>query len=68
MTMHNARYVKGNVDHTYIPRKKCGRATQSVAKTVNLTNLGLKNYMKESRARFLTAVRSVNIELNEPIQ
>ena len=68
MTMHNARYVKGNVDHTYIPRKKCGRATQSVAKTVNLTNLGLKNYMKESRARLLTAVRSVNIELNEPIQ
>ena len=33
-----------------------------------LTNLGLGNYVKESRERLLTAARSVNIDLIEPIQ
>ena len=68
MTMHDALYVKGNVDRIYIPRKDCGRATQRVAETANLTNLGLKNYIKECRTRLPTAARSVSIDLNEPIQ
>ena len=41
---------------------------QGVKETVNLTNLGLENYVKESRERLLTAARSVDIDLIEPIR
>ena len=68
MTMHNALHPKSNVDRLNIPRKEGGRGLQGVEKTVNLTNLGLQNCVKESRGRLLTAVRSLNIDLIEPIR
>ena len=68
MIMHNALHPKSNVDRLNIPRKEGGRGLQGVEKTVNLTNLGLQNCVKESRRRLLTAVRSVNIDLIEPIR
>lgn len=39
---------------------------QGVEETVNLKNLGLENYVKESRERFLIAARSLDIDLIEP--
>ena len=35
---------------------------------MKVTNLGLENYVKESRERLLTAARSVDIDLTEPSQ
>ena len=67
MTMHNAIHPDSNVDRFYIPRKEGGRGSQCVEETVKLTELGLENYVKESRERLLTATRSVNIDLIEPI-
>ena len=66
--MHNALHPKRNVDHLYIPRKEGGRGLQGVKETVKLTNLGLENYVKESRDRLLTAAKSVDIDLIEPIR
>ena len=68
MTMHNALHPESNVDHLYIPRKEGGRGLQGVGDSVKLTNLGLENYVKESRERLLTAARSVDIDLIQPIQ
>ena len=68
MTIHNALHVKSNVDRLYIPRKKSVTGLQGVKETVNLTNLRLENYVKESRERLLTAARSVDIDFIEPIQ
>ena len=68
MTMHNALHPKSNVDRLYIPRKEGGRGLQGVKETVKLTNLGLENYVKESRDRLLTAAKSVDIDLIEPIR
>ena len=67
MTMHNAIHPDSNVDRFYIPRKEGDRGLQCVEETVKLTELGLENYVKESRERLLTATRSVNIDLIEPI-
>ena len=33
-----------------------------------MTNLGLEDYLKESRERLLTTARSVDIDLIEPIR
>ena len=63
ITMHDAFHPKGNVE-----RKESGRGLQGVEETVNLTNLGLENYVKESRERLLTAARFVEINLIEPIR
>ena len=41
---------------------------QGVKETVNLTNLGLENYVKESRQCLLTDVRSVDIDFIELIR
>ena len=69
MTMHNALHPKSNVDRLYIPRRKeGGRGLQGVEETVKVTNLGLENYVKESREHLLTAARSVDIDLIEPIR
>ena len=68
MTMHKALHPKSNVDRLYIPRKEDGRRLKCVEEIVNLTNLGLENYMKESRERLLNAGRSVDIDLIEPIR
>ena len=68
MTMYNALHPKSNFDHLYIPRKEGGRGLQGVEKTVKVTNLGLENYVKNSRERLLTAARSVDIDLIEPIR
>ena len=45
-----------------------GRGLQGGKETVNLTNLELENYVKESRERLLTAARYVDIDLIEPAQ
>ena len=52
LTMHNALHPKSNVDCLYIPRKEGGRGLQGVEKTVDLTNLGLENYVKEFKSAF----------------
>ena len=41
---------------------------QGVKKTANLTSLRLENYVEESREHLLTAARSVDIDLIEPIR
>ena len=68
MTIHNEPHPKSNVDHLYIPRRKGGRELQGVEETVNLTNLGLEYYLKDSRERLLNVARSVDIGLIEPIR
>ena len=65
MKMHNALHLKSNVDRLYIPKKEGGRRSQGVEETVNLTNLGLEIYAKESRERLPTPVRSVDIGLSQ---
>ena len=67
ITMHNALHPKTNVDRLYIPSKEDGRGLQGVEEAVKLTNLGLENYVKEFRERLLTAARSVDVDLIEPI-
>ena len=67
MTMHNALYPKSNVDRLYIPTKEDGRGLQ-VEETVNLTNIGLEDYLKEFRERLVTTARSVDIDLIELIR
>ena len=67
MTMNNALYPKSNVDRLYIPTKEAGRGLQ-VEETVNLTNIGLEDYLKEFRERLVTTARSVDIDLIEPIR
>ena len=57
MTMHNALHPKSNIDHLYIPRKEGGRGLQGVDETVKVTNLGLENYVKESKERLHTGAR-----------
>ena len=59
--MHNALHPKSSVEPLSIPRKEDGRGFQGVNETVNVANLGLENYVKESREGFLAAVRSVDI-------
>ena len=68
MRVHNALHPKSNVDRLYIPRKEGGRGLQGVEETVKVKNLGLENYVKESRERLLTAARSVDIDSIEPIR
>ena len=68
MRMHNALHPKSNVDRLYIPRREGGRGLQGVEETVKVKNLGLENYVKESRQRLLAAARSVDIDLIEPIR
>ena len=67
ITMHKTLHWKGNVDHLYLPKRQGVRGLQGVKKTVKLTNLGLQNYVKESRERLRTAARSMNIDLIDPI-
>ena len=67
MTVDNALHPKINVDRLYIPTKEGGRGLQGVKEMVKVTNLGLENYVKESRERLLTAARSLDIDLIEPI-
>ena len=68
MTMHNALHPKSNVDSLYIPKKEGGRGLQGITESVKLTNLWLENYVKESTVWLLTAARSVDINLIEPIK
>ena len=53
MTMHNTLHPKSNIDRLYIPRKEGVRGLQGAEESVNLTNLGLENYVKESREHLL---------------
>ena len=68
MTMRKALHPKSNAHLLYIPKKEGGRRLQGVEETVNVTNLGLENYVKESRQRLLAAARSVDIDLIKPIR
>ena len=68
MTIHNALNPKSKVDRLYIPRKEGGRGLQGAEETVNTSNLGLENYVKESRERLLAAARSLDIDLIEQIR
>ena len=62
MTMHNAIHPDSNVDRFYIPRKEGGRGLQCVEETVKLTELGLENYVKESRERLIEPIWKTTIE------
>lgn len=64
MAMHNALHLKSNVGKA----KNDGRGLQDVEKTTNLPNVGLENYVKESRESLITVAKSVDIELTEPIR
>ena len=66
--MRNALHPKSNAHLLYIPKKEGGRRLQGVEETVKVTNLGLENYVKESRQRLLAAARSVDIDMIEPIR
>ena len=68
MTMHNALHPKSNVDRLYISRNEVGRGLHGVEEAVKLINLGLENYVKKSGECLLTAARSVDIALVEPIR
>ena len=68
MTMHKVRHPKSIHDRLYIPRNEGGRVLQGVEEAVKLTNLGLENYVKESRECLFTTARSVDIDLIELIQ
>ena len=68
MPMHNALHPKSYVDRLYIPKKEGGRELQGVEEAVKSTNLRLENYVKESGERLLSAARSVDIDLIEPIR
>ena len=68
MTVDNALHPKINVDRLYIPTKEGGRGLQGVKEMVKVTNLGLENYVKESRERLLTASRPADIDLIEQSQ
>ena len=68
MTMHNALHSRSNVDRYYISRKEGFGEIQGVEETVNFTNLGLENYVKDPRQHLLTAARSVDIDLIKPIK
>ena len=68
MTMHNALHPKSNVHGLNISKKEGGRELQGVEETVQMTNLGWENCVKESRECLLTAARSVDIDLIEPIR
>ena len=68
VTMRNALHPKSNAHLLYIPKKEGGRRLQGVEETVKVTNLGLENYVKESRQRLLAAARSVDIDMIEPIR
>ena len=68
MTMHNTLPPKSNVDRLYISRKVGGRGLQGIEEAVKFKKLGLENYVKESKERLLTAARSVDIDLMEPIR
>ena len=50
--MHNALHPKSNVDRFYIPMKEGGTGLQGVTETVNLTSLGLENYVKRVQIAF----------------
>ena len=66
--MDNELYLKSSVDCLYTPRKEGGRGLQGAEETVNLTNLGLDNYVKESKESQFTAARSVDIDLTQPVR
>ena len=66
--MDNELYLKSSVDCLYTPRKEGGRGLQGAEETVNLTNLGLDNYVKESKERQFTAARSVDIDLTQRVR
>ena len=68
MTIYNALYRKSKIDIFQIPRKEGGRELHSVEETVNLTNLGLENYTKQSREHLLNAARSLVIDLIDPMR
>ena len=67
MIMHNALHPTSDAHRVYIPRKVCGRGSKDVNKSVNLTNFGLENIVKEIRECLLPDVRSVDIDLIEPV-
>ena len=65
MTMHNALHPKSNVDGLYIARKEGGRGLQGVEKTVNLTNLGLENDVKDSRELYVLIMSRTRFRVNQ---
>ena len=52
MAMHDALHPKSNVDCFYTPMKEGGAGLQGVTETVNLTSLGLENYVKRVQIVF----------------
>ena len=57
--MHNAHHPKSNADRIYLPRKEGGRGLLNVEDTINITTLGLEEYVVLSDERILSATRNV---------
>ena len=59
ITMHKGLHPKSNTNRLYIPRKEGGRGLLSIEDTVDLANLGLKSYVRNSCERLLVAARQI---------
>ena len=59
LTMHNGFHLKSNVDRLYLSRSESGRGLTGVQDTVETANLGLGNYVRNSKERLLIAARTI---------
>ena len=59
LTMHNEFHPKSNVDQSYLSRSEGGRGLIRVQDTVETAILGLRNYVRNSKERLLTATRKI---------
>ena len=59
-TMHNGFYLKSNVDQLYLSRSEGRRGLIGVQYTVETAILGLGNYVRNIKERFLIAARTID--------
>ena len=59
LTMHNGFHPKSNIDRLYLSRSEGSRGLIGVQDTVEIANLGLRNYVKHSKESLLIAARTV---------
>ena len=59
LTMHNGFYPKSNVDRPYLSRTEGGRGLIGVQDTVEPAILGLRNYVRNRKDRFLIAALTI---------
>ena len=57
MNMYNALHPRDSVARLYLPRKEGGRGLMSAEDCVELTILGLENYIQKSNERLISSAR-----------